>query len=101
MTSGWSIDYNELYDIVPTKESVESVNTCFNEDLFQFTHSKRNRLIDLSWLPENDWSEGAFVLVVYEGDFRGNLLFELRTKNKERVVCETNRLLAEISGGKL
>lgn len=69
ISQGWFINYNQFYDIEPTNESVETALTFFNEDILQFTHERYNRLIDLGWYPEFDWENGAFTLVLYEGDF--------------------------------
>lgn len=98
---GWLIEYNQFYDVFPSEETVNSVDTVFNEDILQFTHKSRNRLIDLGWYPEGDFSRGAFGLVVYEGDFNGTLLYNLRTRSKEEVVSVINRLLGEITEGHL
>jgi hypothetical protein len=90
---GWFIDYNQFYDIEPSKINIEDISTYFNEDILQFTHKKNNKVIDLGWYPERVWDEGAFTLVIYEGDFHGKLLYKLRTKDKTKVVNEINRLL--------
>ncbi len=94
---GWFISYNQFYDIEPCKDTVEDVNTFFNQDILQFRHDAADRLIDLGWYPEFDWENGAFKLVVYEGDFRGKLLYELQTKDKDKVVSEINRILLAIT----
>jgi len=99
--AGWFISYNQFYNISPSEETVDSVDTVFIEDILQFTNDSRNRLIDLGWYPEGDFTIGAYGLVVYEGDFRGKLLYELKSKSKQEIVSEINRLLLDITEGHL
>ncbi len=97
ISQGWFISYNQFYNIEPSKNTVENIDTYLNEDILQFKHDANNRLIDLGWNPELDWEKGAFTLVVYEGDFCGKLLYELRTKDKAKVVAEINRILQAVT----
>lgn len=97
----WYVVYNEFYDVVPSRQNVESIEGMFTEDILQLTNEHRNRLLDLGWYPSYDYDEGRYGLVVYEGDFHGTLLHELRTKNKQEVVSEINRLLQKITSGNL
>jgi len=83
---GWFISYNQFYNIYPSEKTVESVDTVFTEDILQFKNEYRNRLIDLGWYPEGDYNNGAYELVVYEGDFHGKLLYELKSKDKQEIV---------------
>lgn len=81
--------------------AVEGIDPVFNEDILQFTNAYRNRVIDLGWYPEGNYDHGHFRLVVYEGDFRGKLLYEMESKNKDNIVSEINRLLSDITEGNL
>jgi hypothetical protein len=98
---GWYISYNHFYNIAPSKATVEAIDTVFNEDILQFKNEYRNRLIDLGWYPEGNYDLGAYGLVVYEGDFHGKLLYEVKSKDKEEIIREINRLLLEIAEGYL
>lgn len=95
--TGWFISYNQFYDISPSKETVESIDTFFTQDILQLEHKDRNRLMDLGWYPEGDYKNGSYGLVVYEGDFHGKLLYEFDSKSKQETVSEINRLLLEIT----
>ena len=88
-------------DLVGQTLKNEGVDTVFNQDILQFTHADRNRLIDLGWYPEGDYDQGHFGLVVYEGNFRGELLYEMESRDKDEIVSEINRLLSEIAEGNL
>lgn len=99
--AGWFIAHNEFYNIYPSEETVESIDTVFIQDILQLKNEYRNRLIDLGWYPEGEFNGGAYGLVVYEGDFHGKLLFELNSKSKDEIVSEINRLLLEIAYGRL
>ncbi len=101
ISQGWLVNYNQFYDMEPTKESVESLDTYFNEDILQFTHERNDRLIDLGWTPENNWDEGSFNLVLYQGDFNGKLLYQLRTKDRGEVIAEINRILSSVTEDRL
>lgn len=98
--AGWFISYNQFYDVSPSKETVESVDTEFTEDILQLENKHRNRLMDLGWYPEGDYKNGSYRLVVYEGDFQGKLLYEFDSKYKQDIVSEINRLLLEITDGR-
>lgn len=97
--AGWFVSYNQFYDIAPSEEAVESIDTVFTQDILQFENKFRNRLIDLGWYPEGDYRNGAYRLVVYEGDFLGNLLYELTSRDKREIVSEINRLLSQVTDG--
>ena len=36
-------------------------------------------------------------MVVYEGDFQGKQLYELKTKDKSKIVSEINRILRAVT----
>jgi hypothetical protein len=102
--SGWLVAYNDgLYDIDPRADiSSEDERTwLFKEDMLQLTHAQCNRLLDLGWLPSFDLATGAYILVVYEGDFSGTLLHEFRTTDRQAIVAEIERLLVAIVNGEL
>ena len=98
---GWYIQDNKFYDIPATKENVENIEMYFLEDILQLTNEYRNRLLDLGWYPEGDFENGSFKLVVYDGDFNGNLLFEYSSKNKDDVTSMINNVLWQITSGGL
>jgi hypothetical protein len=97
--AGWFVSYNQFYNLSPSKDTVESIDTVFTEDILQLKNKDRNRLLDLGWYPEGEFNTGNYRLVVYEKDFHGTLLHELKTKDKQKVVSEINRLLRDISNG--
>jgi len=99
--ASWYVAYNQFYDVIPSRQNVESIEGVFTEDILQLKNEDRNRLLDLGWYPEYDYDEGSYGLVVYESNFHGKLLHELRTKDKQEVVSEINRLLNEITLGNL
>ena len=98
---GWFISYNQFYNVSPSKEAVLSIDTVFTEDILLLTNASRNRLIDLGWYPEGDFTGGAYRLVIHEGDFLGKLLHELNSKSKHEIVSEINKLLLDITEGLL
>jgi predicted enzyme related to lactoylglutathione lyase len=102
--AGWLIEYNNgLYECDPLPESIaaEARPWLFKEDMLQIKHLRRNRLLDLGWYPEGDLVAGAFTVVVYEGDFRGALLHEFRSADRQIIVAEIERLLAAICNDEL
>lgn len=101
---GWHVDYNNgLYEIDPLPELVPEADRwwVFKEDMLQLTHPRSNRLLDLGWYPEGDLAGGHYGLVAYEGDFRGRLLHEFRSRDRLALVAEIERLLVAVCSGKL
>lgn len=58
---------------------------------------RRNRLLDVGWYPDGDVEVGQFRLVVYEGDFDGQLLHEFCTRNRRSLVAEIERVLGAVN----
>lgn len=97
--TGWVVSYNQLYELDPDPIAVdrELAISFFGEDILQFTRPACNRLVDVGWYPHGNLTEGAFGLVVYEGDFRGRLLHEYRTRSRIELVAELERVM-ELAG---
>lgn len=100
ISSGWTVTYNVFHDVPATPESVRGELTYLTEDLLQLYHERDDRLIDLGWYPEGNFENGVFRLQVYEGDFRGIQVFDFRSKDKNVIVGEIERLCREISDGR-
>ncbi|MGY8768594.1 MAG: hypothetical protein ACKVH8_09225 [Pirellulales bacterium] len=96
--AGWTVNYNTFCDIEATPESVQADMTFLNQDLLQLKHQRSSNLIDLGWTPEGNYEDGAFHLQVYENDFLGKLIHDLRSKDKTVIVEEIERLCRDISG---
>ena len=69
--------------------------------MYQARHNRHDRLIDLGWTPEGDWDDGSYKPVLYVGDFRGELLREIRTKNRAEIVTAMNEWFYAVSNGEL
>ena len=97
--SGWKVEFNLLYEIDPDPISVvgNDANLYFSEDLLLCRHEPLDKLVDIGWYPMGDLANGSFGLVVYEGDFRGQLLHEFRSKSRESTVAEFERVLESIA----
>lgn len=94
---GWTVSYNQFYELEATRENVEQVSSFLKEDMLQMRHEKLNRLLDLGFTPENNWEEGRFRLVLFEGDFGGTLLYEMHSRDKKEIVEKINELLFRVS----
>jgi hypothetical protein len=82
--AGWLVQYNNgLYEIDPNPELIPEADRwwIFKEDMLTLWHSLRNRLLDVGWYPEGNLEEGHYGLVMYEGDFTGELLHEFQTRD--------------------
>lgn len=102
--TGWHVAYNNgLFEIDPLPELFldEIPWEIFKEDMLQLTNDRFDRLLDLGWNPAGDLVTGNYHLVVYEGDFRGRLIYELRTRDRSELVATIEWLLSEICQGKL
>ncbi len=64
-------------------------------------HDRYDRLLDVGWYPAGNIAEGAYHLVVYEGDCGGTLLFDRLTSSRSELVAEIERLLEDVSEGRL
>ena len=103
VTPGWSVGYHAFHAVDPTRELVTDRDAFFwfKQDLFQACHDRGNRLMDLGWTPEGDWDDGAYKLVLYAGDFHGELLRQLRTKSRTDIVTAMNKWFCAVSNGEL
>jgi hypothetical protein len=99
--AGWLVQYNNgLYEIDPNPELIPELDRwwLFKEDMLTLWHERRNRLLDVGWYPEGNLEDGHYGLVMYEGDFTGELLYEFQTRDRIALVAEIERLLKEVSG---
>jgi len=102
VTPGWAVGYHQFHAVDPTPTLVaDNVALWFKQDLYQARHQRFDRLIDLGWTPEGDWDDGAFKLVLYACDFHGDLLREIRTKDRKEVVASMNDWFHAVSDGQL
>jgi hypothetical protein len=99
--AGWTVAYSKLHEIDPADVPDDRVYWFLDEDLLQMRHERFNRLLDVGWYPSGNVAEGAYRLVVYEGDFHGKLLFEHCTASRTQMVAEVERLLEEVSEERL
>lgn len=100
---GWVMDYNNaLYEIDPDPERIPAEDRwwIFKQDMLQMVHPRQNRLLDLGWEPEGDLVDGVYKLVLYEGDFNGELLHDFKTQHRAALVAEIERLLDAVSYGR-
>lgn len=98
--AGWLVSYNNaLYEIDPDPKIIleEDRSWFFKEDMLQMKHKRGDRLLDLGWYPEGDLENGCYGLVLYEGNFRGTLLYELETRSRLFLVKEIERLLITVT----
>ena len=103
VSMGWVVEYNTLHEIDPDSPSLpdKERRLFFSQDLLQFHHPRYNRLVDVGWYPHGDLEAGAYGLVVYQGDFRGRLLHEYSSRSRAALVTELERVLSEVSEGRL
>lgn len=102
--AGWLIAYNDgLYECDPLPELIAEEDRLwlFKEDMLQMRHLQRNRLLDLGWYPDGDLAAGAYMVVVYDGDFTGQLLYKFHSAHRQIIVAEIERLLVAICNGSL
>lgn len=102
--TGWTVTFNGgLYEVDPDPNAVFESDylTLFKEDMLQIEQRRFNRLLDVGWYPEGDLVQGSYGLFVYEGDFHGRCLYELRTRDRRHLVAEIERLLQAICDGAL
>ena len=97
------IAYNDgLYEIDPSVDAIpEDKHICFfKEDMLQLKHDHRNRLLDVGWFPSGDLQSGEYALHLHEGDWiMGRKLHEFRTRNRQALVAEIERLLLGVVDG--
>lgn len=102
--TGWLVAYNNgLFEIDPLPELFPDRIPweIFKEDMLQMKNDMFDRLLDLGWYPEGDLVEGNYRLVIYEGDFRGRLIYQLITHDRLELVATIERLLVKICQGEL
>lgn len=100
VTPGWLVIYHQFYAIEPPRHDTEDdIRWWFKENMYQARHEKFDRLIDLGWYPEFQFDSGEFGLVLYAGDFDGELLRELHTKNCQTVVDTMNEWFCAVTKG--
>ena len=101
VSAGWTVRYNTFCDVSAMAESVDNQTTYLTQDLLQLRHDRSEHLVDLGWTPDGELEKGEFHLHVYEKDVRGKEVFSLRTKHKNVVVAEIERICREISDGRI
>ena len=103
VTRGWSVGYHAFHAVDPTRELVtdREAFSWFKQDMYQARHDRHDRLIDLGWTPEGDWDGGSYKLVLYAGDFHGELLLEIRTKARTEIVTAMNEWFHAVTNGEL
>lgn len=102
--TGWHVDYNNgLWEIDPVAEliPIEDRWWLFKQDMLQMIQPRFNRMLDLGWYPEGDLFEGHYRLVLYEGDFKGRLLHQFTTRDRQTLVVEIERLLTAVCSREL
>ncbi len=100
--AGWTVTYNTgLYEVEPLDPSIpeDERRGLFKEDMLTLRHDRANRLLDVGWYPDADVEAGEYGLLVYAGDFRGQLLHEYHGRDRTALVAEIERLLALIADG--
>ena len=95
VSGGWTIVWNNFVDINLSAISDEDSYTFLGEDLLYARHENFNRILDVGWY--GDLNEGTYGMVVYEGDFHGKLLFELRTRDQRLLVEQIDQWMAKVS----
>ena len=103
LTAGWTVQYHESYAVDPTSGLVADgdARLLFKEDMYQATHERHRRLLDLGWYPEGEWDAGSYGLVLYAGDYQGQLIREIRTKNRVDIVRTMNKWFHAVTRGEL
>ncbi|WP_163831836.1 hypothetical protein [Spartinivicinus ruber] len=102
--AGWFINYNNgFWEIDPDDCLIPEDDRwwIFKEDMLQMYHKNYNCLLDLGWYPEGDLINGSYKLQVFDGDFHGNQLAELRSKGRSIVVSKIENILKLVAEGKL
>jgi hypothetical protein len=102
--TGWTVAHNEgLYEIDPVADKIpDEEHICFfREDMLQMKNQYRHRLLDVGWYPEGDLERGEYALHIHEGDWCGLLLHEFRTRDRQSLVIEIERVFIAITEGQL
>lgn len=103
VTPRWSVGYHAFHAEDPTRELVTDCDAfwLFKQDMYQAYHDRNDRLIDLGWYPEGEWDRGSYGLVLYAGDFRGELLREIHSRKRDEIVAAMNEWFYAVSNGEL
>jgi len=102
--SGWTVEFNDgLYEIDPSAEAIpiEKHIWFFKEDMLLLTQNHYNRSLSVGWFPEGNLKIGEYDLVVFESSNYDQPIHHFRTRDRQVLVSEINRLLIEVSNGKL
>lgn len=98
--TGWTVRWNTFYRIDFADLASDDAQWLF-EDLLQMSQEHFNRVLDVGWYPALNVLKETYALVVYEGDFHGKLLFELRTRDHAELVAKIEQLLLDVCDGRL
>lgn len=101
---GWKITFNSLFEIDPAADQIPANHHSWflKEDMLQAEHQDRDRLLDVGWYPDGDLDRGEYALHVHQGDWvTERLLHEFRTRNRQSLVAEIERIFAAITEGRL
>lgn len=96
--TGWCIEYNDgFYEVDSRSEflSEEDRMIYFKEDMLQLRNIQRGILLDLGWYSEGSITQGAYLLVVYKGDFQGELLYRYTTNDRQDLTTKIEQLLRD------
>lgn len=102
--SGWTVEFNDgLYEIDPSAEAIPQYkHICFfKEDMLLLTHNHYKRSLDVGWFPEGNLESGEYGLTLFESENYDHRIHEFRTRDRQALVSEINRLLIEVSDGNL
>lgn len=83
MIHGWTINWNGLYEIDPTKENVEAF-LFTSSTLLSVVHHRKRLLVDVAWLPPDD-PEGRFVVELYHAPITNKLNKNNKNNNFEEI----------------
>jgi hypothetical protein len=99
--AGWTLVYNKLHEVDSSDVLDDDRYYFLDEDLLLMHHERFKRLLDVGWYPSGNVADGAYRIVVHEGDARGKLVAEHRTPSRTQLVAEVERLLDEVSEGRM
>ena len=89
--SGWTVDFNDFYEVEPTFKTYDDSAWNFKEDMLQIKHERFRLLVDLGWYPTAR-STGGFGLRLlhFLGEDKGadweNPIEFVQTRSKRKVV---------------
>jgi hypothetical protein len=97
----WLVSYNTFCEVDPSPALGDNAWMWFKEDLLQMFNERRQRLLDLGWYPDGNIATGEFGVVLHVENFHGQQLHSFRSRDRLAVVAEIERLLADVSDGRL